>query len=145
METSFLVIPFKSVGKIEFGMDKIEIENFFGRSPDYIDIGFLGKTNMVWGDITVKINKKGVVDEVTFGSSEEIHVLLNAIDLLKDSQVIKKLNKIEEPDSIVGFKVYYSLGIAITGTGKSKEERTVSVFSKELVKQWKKISSKNIL
>ena len=144
METSFLVIPFKSVGKIEFGMEKIEIENLFGRSPDHIDIGFLGKTNMVWGDITVKINKKGIVDEVTFGTSEKIHVLLNDIDLLKESQVIKKLNKLEEPDNVVGFKVYYSLGIAITGTGKSKEERTVSVFSKALVKQWKKISSENI-
>lgn len=141
METTFLVTPFNYVGKIVFGMGKIEIENLFGKAPDYINVGFLGKINMSWGDITVKINKRGIVDEVTFGASGEMHLLLNDIDLLKDPQVMKKLNRIEKPDNIVGFKVYYSLGIAITGTGKSKEERTVSVFSKELVKQWKKISS----
>ena len=37
----------------------------------------------------------------------------------------------------VGFKVYFEVGIALTGFGKYKEAKTISIFSKELINIWK--------
>jgi hypothetical protein len=141
MGASYVIIPYQSVGKIVFGMAKSEIEDIFGKSPDYVDIGFLGKTNMKWGNVTVVINKKGIVDEVIISFSDMLHVFLNDIDLLNDPIVAKKLNKVDKPENAMGTKVYYKLGIAMTGIGKTKDDKTVSIFSKELIKQWKKYTS----
>jgi hypothetical protein len=47
------------------------------------------------------------------------------------------LTRLEKPLNTLGFKVFFNFGIAVTGFSKNKESKSISVFSKELVKDWK--------
>ena len=136
MNKEYKIEPYISVGDIRFGMTEEEVELLFGRKPDQVYIDFLKRENLIWGDVSVKLNKKKLVEEVSFAGT--VNVFYEGVNILKDSTVTKVLNRIEKPLSSVGFKIYPSLGIAITGFSKKPEVKTVSVFSKELLKEWKK-------
>lgn len=135
MEEKLLIHPYISVGNIRFGMMKEEVELLFEREADTVFQDFLKRTDARWENISVKFNKKGFVNEISFVNGR-YKVFYEDTDLFC-GDIVKILNKKEKPFNTVGFKVYFEVGIALTGFGKNKEEKTVSIFSKELVKVWK--------
>lgn len=50
---------------------------------------------------------------------------------------------IEKPFERLGFKVYFSLGITITGFSDNEEATTVNIFSSDLKDKWKNLLQKN--
>ncbi|NMA74916.1 MAG: hypothetical protein GX963_12325 [Bacteroidales bacterium] len=139
MEKELLLKPYLSVGSIKFGMKRNEVEALFGREPEFEHKDFLDRTNLGWGEISVIINKKNQVEEITFSPTGDFQVIWNDIDILNDSDVIKKLNKFEKSSKTEGVKLYFTIGIALTGVGNAKEKsKSLSVFSKDLEKKWRK-------
>ena len=137
MNNEFKINPYESVGDIRFGMAKDEIMALFGKEPDNISFDYLQRTNMMWDNISIKLNAKELVNDISFVDSK-YKIFYKDISVMEGSgALIKLLNKTEKPLNTVGFKVYFAVGIALTGFGKSKEDKTISVFSKELIKLWK--------
>ena len=136
MEEDLLIHPYISIGNIKFGMNEEEGKLVFNKNPDIVLHDYLKRIDARWDNVSVKFDKKGLVNEVSFVNGR-YRVLFEDIDVLNDNSIIKVLNKIEKPLNTVGFKVYFKVGIALTGFGKNKEEKTISIFSKELIKIWK--------
>jgi len=137
MLNSFNAIPFKSVGPIEFGCTKDALLEIMGK-PDYIDKTTY--TDIRWKNLAVKLNKKDVVTEISFIKGE-LKVFFDNIDMLNEPHLDKMLGKLDSPEERLGFKVYYSLGISITGFSKPKEAVAITFFTKDLLKWWKKFIS----
>ena len=136
MEEDLLIHPYISIGNIKFGMNEEEVKLLFNNNPDIVLHDYLKRTDARWDNISVKFDKKGLVNEVSFIKGR-YRAFFDDIDLFNDNNTIKTLNKIEKPLNTMGFKVYLKIGIALTGFGKNKEEKTISIFSKELIKIWK--------
>ena len=136
MEEDLLIHPYISIGNIKFGMNDEEVNLLFNKNPDIVLHDYLKRTDARWDNISVKFDKKGLVNEVSFIKGR-YRAFFDDIDLFNDNNTIKTLNKIEKPLNTMGFKVYFKIGIALTGFGKNKEEKTISIFSKELIKIWK--------
>ena len=130
----FKIEPYVGVGKINFGMSKAEIKTLIG-NPVIETIGFLGFTEFQYKKFTIRFNKKGMVNEISFLS--DVLVMINDIDIFNNPNSIKELTRLEKPLNTLGFKVFFNFGIAVTGFSKNKENKSISVFSKELVKDWK--------
>ena len=137
MKDELLIYPYVSVGDIKFGMKKEDVESIFDREPDTVSQDYLKRIDARWDNVSIKFNKKKIVNEISFISGK-YKVIYEDIDIFSNDNIIKLLNKNEKPLNTVGFKVYFEVGIALTGFGKNKEEKTVSVFSKELIDLWKK-------
>jgi hypothetical protein len=140
MKNEYLIKPYLSVGQIEFGMSREEVERLFDVPPDRVAKSFTGKTGLYWNNISVKINTLNKMDEISFLSGGTYNIVLNDINLFEDVEVKKKLDSIEIPFVNRGFEVYFSLGISTTGFSNKEEEsneKTVSIFSKELIPAWK--------
>ena len=137
MKDELLIYPYVSVGDIKFGMKKEDVESIFDREPDTVSQDYLKRIDARWENVSIKFNKKKIVNEISFISGK-YKVIYEDIDIFSNDNIIKLLNKNEKPLNTVGFKVYFEVGIALTGFGKNKEEKTVSVFSKELIDLWKK-------
>ena len=133
MDTKFNIVPYVSVGEIKFGMTLDELTEIFGKAPDtnYKD-AILKITHLEWDNVSIRLNKQGKVNEVTFleGVNKAYY---EGIDILNTPALIKILNKIEKPYNTVGFKIYLKIGIALSGFSRYKEEKTVSVFSKKMI------------
>lgn len=124
----FEIDPYAGVGPVKFGMSKKDVEKILGKPEDaYKD--FLDRTVEVRGSISIKY-AKSKVNEVSF--LDGVDVFLNGINILKDKDAIKKLDSLGQPHNSVGFKIYFDLGIMVTGFSKKKEDKTLSVFAKEL-------------
>lgn len=136
MEEDLLIHPYISIGNIKFGMNEEEVKLLFNNNLDIVLHDYLKRTDARWDNISVKFDKKGLVNEVSFIKGR-YRAFFDDIDLFNDNNTIKTLNKIEKPLNTMGFKVYFKIGIALTGFGKNKEEKTISIFSKELIKIWK--------
>lgn len=136
MEEDLLIHPYISIGNIKFGMNEEEVKLLFNNNPDIVLHDYLKRTDARWDNISVKFDKKGLVNEVSFIKGR-YRAFFDDIDLFNDNNTIKTLNKIEKPLNTMGFKVYFKIGIAVTRFGKNKEEKTISIFSKELIKIWK--------
>lgn len=136
MEEDLLIHPYISIGNIKFGMNEEEVKLLFNNNPDIVLHDYLKRTDARWDNISVKFDKKGLVNEVSFIKGR-YRAFFDDIDLFNDNNTIKTLNKIEKPLNTMGFKVYFKIGIALTGFSKNKEEKTISIFSKELIKIWK--------
>ncbi len=136
MDDNWIINPYVSIGDIKFGMKKEEVELLFNKKPDIVSQDYLKRTDARWDNISVKFNKKGLANEVSFVNGK-YRVFFEDIDILNDDDAMKILNKIEKPLNTVGYKVYFATGIALTGFGKNKEEKTISIFSKELINLWK--------
>ena len=104
----FIFEPYLSVGNIKFGMNRNEIENLFIEKPLFETIDFRNRIHLGWNDFSILLNKKNLVAEVTFTPGESNRVLCNDIDILNDSNIIKKLNKYETPIKGRGVKLYSS-------------------------------------
>ena len=135
MKKTYNLIPYVSVGNIKFGMTKTDLIEVFNKDPDSTSVSFSKRTTLDWNNIKVRLNKKGLVDEVSFIENDT--VLYNELDILNDPNAIKELSKKEKPYNTVGFKVFFEFGIAVTGFSKKKDHKSLSVFSKELIKEWK--------
>lgn len=136
MEEDLLIHPYNSIGNIKFGMNEEEVKLLFKKNPDTVLRDYLKRTDARWDNVSVKFDKKGLVNEVSFVNGR-YRAFFEDIDVLNDNSITKVLNKIEKPLNTVGFKVYFKVGIALTGFGKNKEEKTISIFSKDLIKVWK--------
>lgn len=135
MESELLVNPYISIGDIKFGMKKEEVVQLFEREPDTSFQDCLKRTDARWENISVKFNKKGLVNEVSFVDGK-YQVFFEKTNLLS-KDIIEVLKKKEKPLDTVGFKVFFEVGVALCGFGRNKEEKSVSIFSKELIKIWK--------
>ena len=136
----FTLEPYISVGDIKFGMSREEIEGLFEEKPKFEHVDFLKMQHLGWHSFSV-IFKKNQVEEVTFTPDGSHQVIWGDIDILNDTQVVRKLNKFEKASKTLDSTLYFTLGIALIGKGK---DRTLSVFSKKAGKEWKQsvISSK---
>ena len=136
----FTLEPYISVGDIKFGMSREEIEGLFEEKPKFEHVDFLKRQHLGWHSFSV-IFKKNQVEEVTFTPDGSHQVIWGDIDILNDTQVVRKLNKFEKASKTLDSTLYVTLGIALIGKGK---DRTLSVFSKKAGKEWKQsvISSK---
>ena len=136
----FTLEPYISVGDIKFGMSREEIEGLFEEKPKFEHVDFLKRQHLGWYSFSV-IFKKNQVEEVTFTPDGSHQVIWGDIDILNDTQVVRKLNKFEKASKTLDSTLYFTLGIALIGKGK---DRTLSVFSKKAGKEWKQsvISSK---
>lgn len=136
----FTLEPYISVGDIKFGMSREEIEGLFEEKPKFEHVYFLKRQHLGWHSFSV-IFKKNQVEEVTFTPDGSHQVIWGDIDILNDTQVVRKLNKFEKASKTLDSTLYFTLGIALIGKGK---DRTLSVFSKKAGKEWKQsvISSK---
>lgn len=65
---------------------------------------------------------------MTFTPDGSHQVIWGDIDILNDTQVVRKLNKFEKASKTLDSTLYFTLGIALIGKGK---DRTLSVFSKK--------------
>lgn len=138
MKANFVMNPYVSVGEIKFGMNRDEVKSLFEQEPDfeYTDPVMKIKT-LQWDNLKVRLNIKGKVEEISFfeGANKAI---FQDINMLEEPALSKILDKIDKPMSTVGFKVYFKIGVAITGFSKKKDDKTVTIFSKELIPLWKK-------
>lgn len=127
--TTYRIEPHVGVGPIRFGMRKKEVERVLGKPADtYKD--FLDRTVEVRGDVSVKYGSGGKVNEVSF--LQDADVWLGDISILKDRDAVKRLDALDKPEVSVGYRIYFGLGLMLTGFGRKKEAKTVSVFAKEL-------------
>ena len=136
MKEDLLIQPYVSVGDIRFGMKMEDVKRLFNKEPDIKSRDYLKRIDVCWENISIKFDKKGFVNEVSFINGK-YKAIYEGIDVLNDNNIINLLNKIEKPLNTVGYKVYFKAGVALTGFGKNKEEKTISVFSSELIDLWK--------
>ena len=136
----YVVESFVSVGKIKFGMSKEEVKKIFGKEPASEDKNWINKTNMMYDNINVILNKKGVVDEITFTEGKN-EIIFDGMDLYKEKNIIKLLTTKEKPLKSAGDIIFINMGIGFLQF-KYKEERAITVFAKELKKEYFKISKK---
>jgi len=138
MHEIFSIKSYISVGPFLFGMNKQEVEALFSKEPDRVKKGFTGKLGMYWDNIVIKYNEFEQVDEISFVSGGEYNVSYCEIDLFQDPSAKEKLDLIELPKNVVGYDVYFSIGIAITGFTANDTSKTVTVFDKSLIPIWEK-------
>lgn len=134
MKRSFEITPYESVGPINFGMSRAELEKILGK-PDSVDID--RTTDLRWSNLTARLNSKQTLYEMSFIKGP-FKVYFNDQELLNERHLDKVLGKIEDPLERLGFKVYFSLGIAITGFSKVVDAKALTVFSKDQKRWWKK-------
>ena len=139
MQNEFIVVPYRSVGLIEFGMNKSIVEAILYK-PNRI-IKKKERTNMIWKNLSVKFDKNDLVNEVSFIDGE-YRVFYNGIDLLSEPFLDKILDKIDISFEKLGFKVYFSLGFAITGFSGFEDDKAINIFSKDIKERWKKFIEK---
>ena len=133
-QVTFNIDPYIGAGPIKFGMTKAQVAKILGK-PEHSGKTYTGRTDERRGPIAIRYNKKGKVDEISF--LDTVSVTFDGQDLFNSPKGLKFLETKEKPVSSYGFKIFFSLGIAVTGISKKKEEKTVSVFAKELESLWK--------
>lgn len=134
MQHVFSIHPYSGVGPITFGMSRRRVAALLGQ-PEAVDRDFLGRVAEVRGGVSVKYDKANRVNEISFTS--DVDVYLGDVHVFASKRLLKQLAATEEPYETVGFKVFFGIGIALTGFGKKKEAKTLSVFSKDLVPLWR--------
>lgn len=136
LNQEFIIVPYQSVGPIRFGMSRKEIETLFGKPQKEIK-DMLERSELIYGDLSIKLAKKSGVNEVSFSKDPSINLTYNDLNIFQTEDIIKKLDQIEKPFNTVGFKVFFEIGLALTGFSKKKDDKTASVFAKELIALWK--------
>ncbi|WP_441899868.1 hypothetical protein [Pedobacter psychrotolerans] len=136
LNQEFNIVPYQSVGPIRFGMSRKEIETLFGKPQKEIK-DMLERSELIYGDLSIKLAKKSGVNEVSFSKDPSINLTYNDLNIFQTEDIIKKLDQIEKPFNTVGFKVFFEIGLALTGFSKKKDDKTASVFAKELIALWK--------
>jgi len=136
MNKNFEIISYVGVGEIKFGMSMEQLKSIFNCPPEieYYD-PVMKVTKLTWYNINVRLNSKKEVEEISF-SEGAFRPVYNNNDLLADPDLAKNLGKTEKPLNTVGFKVSFESGIAITGFSKKKDDKSVTVFAKQLIADW---------
>ena len=133
------VESFVSVGSIRFGMTREEVINIFGREPVNEYKSWNNKTNLMYDDdnINIILNKKGVVDEITF--TEGINeIIFEGKSLFREKDIIKILSSKEKPLISSGDIIFINVGIGFLQF-KYKEDRAITAFAKELKNEYTKL------
>ena len=135
----FILKPYESVGKINFGMTVKEVESILGKAEKVIERN--GRKDMIWQNLSVKYDKDKKVNEIGF-SQGKFKVFYDDIDLLNNPNAGKLLDEKDKSFEKLGFKVYFKPGLSITGFSDDEESTSVSFFSKDLVKRWEDLVKK---
>ena len=137
----YVVVPFKSVGNLKFGMTQEDVEGIMGKPNETIDDKIMGEVRESRNDfILIYIRKKLV--EVRFSDKlnlEEIEIVLGSINLFDCPNVVDTL--LNYPNSkpskkVKGYINFYGLGINLGGFGKTKlkDSREMRIFAKGRIK-----------
>lgn len=130
---TFNIEPYIGAGPIKFGMTKAAVAKILGK-PEHSGKISMGRTDERRGAVAIRYNKKGKVDEISF--LDTVFVTFEEQDLFNSPKGLKFLETKEKPIDKYGFKIFFGLGVAVTGISKKKEEKTISVFAKELEPLW---------
>jgi len=130
-EIVFNILPYEGAAPILFGMTPAQVEAILGKPQDKF-IDFLQRNVEIRENISIKYNKKGLTNEITFSPGTD--VILNEINIFKDREMLSKLALLDTHEDSMGFKTFFKLGVSLTGFSKKKESKTISVFSKEMKK-----------
>ena len=136
LSQKFIIVPYQSVGPIRFGMSRKEIETLLGKPLKEIN-DILERSELIYGDLSIKLAKKTGVNEVSFNKDPSINLIYNDLNIFQTEDIIEKLKQVEKPFNSVGFKVFFEIGLALTGFSKKKDDKTASIFAKELIALWK--------
>ena len=135
----YVVESFVSVGRIRFGMTKDDVKKIFGKEPVSEYKSWDNKaTNLIYSDINVILNKKGVVEEITFTEGKD-DIIFDGKNLYKEKNIIKILSSKEKPLKSLGDIIFINMGIGFLQF-KYKEERAITAFAKELKKEYIRLS-----
>ncbi|MBL0341133.1 MAG: hypothetical protein IPP71_09515 [Bacteroidetes bacterium] len=133
---AFQIVSFESVGPINFGMKSSEIDSLLGPCEVIIKHKDGGNDERRFNSkLSIKYNFKNECVEVSL--EKNLNVMLSGISIFKTKNLIEKLSKFDNPVEKVGFVIFFKLGIALTGFGIKKDDKTISVFSKENLVKWK--------
>ncbi|WP_452231750.1 hypothetical protein [Lacinutrix sp. MEBiC02595] len=137
MKKKYDVVPFVSVGKMEFGMTKDQIEDIIGKPSDIIDDNIMGEVRVHYPDFILVFIRKKLVD-VRFSDQlnmDNTLLFIKGINILETKNLIEVLSEItrsKPSNEIKGFINFYGLGINLAGFGKKKmkDKREVRFYSK---------------
>ncbi|MDR2926150.1 MAG: hypothetical protein LBU76_09445 [Azoarcus sp.] len=135
----YIIESFVSVGKIKFGMTRDEVIDIFGKEPVSEYKSWRQKINLMYSDecINIILNKKGIVDEITF--TEGNNDIIFEEKSLYGKDVIKFLSSRDKPIKLPGDIIFINIGIGFLQY-KHKEDKAITVFAKELKKEYLKLS-----
>lgn len=133
---TFNIEPYIGAGPIKFGMTKAEVSKILGK-PEHSAKNSIGLLVERRGAVKIRYNDKGKANEISF--LDTVSVIFDGQDLFNSPQGLKFLQTKEKPIDKYGFKVFFSLGIAVTGISKKKEDKTLTVFAKELEPLWREV------
>lgn len=136
LNQEFIIVPYQSMGAIRFGMSRKDVEILFGKPQKEIK-DTLERTELIYEDVSIKQAKKSGVNEVSFNENQFINLTYHDLNIFKTEDIIEKLKQVEKPFNSVCFKVFFEIGLALTGFSKKKDDKTASIFAKELIALWK--------
>jgi len=87
----YIIEPFVSVGNIKFDMTRDDIIELFGKKHDQELCHWDKRKNIFYSNIHIKINQKGVVNEIIFYEGEN-ELTFGGKNLYKDKNIIKLLS-----------------------------------------------------
>jgi hypothetical protein len=137
MGKEYNIIPFVSVGEIQFGMAKDNILKLFESEP-IIDKDFLNKIHLKWDFISIILNKEGLASEITISESDN-EIIYCGKNLFKNKKIIKVFDEMEEPIINYGYRIYVNTGIGFVDWNR-KRNRVITIFAKEMIKEYKKLN-----
>lgn len=127
----YIIVPFRQVGQLKFGMTREEVATILGPFARESKT-FTGRIAEFRENISTKY-KKDKLNEISFLPGAKL--LLDDYNLLEQKGVDYIMNKYNH-ESDLGFTVFPELGLAFTGFGKSKDAKTVSCFTKAVLKEY---------
>ena len=139
----FVVIPYKSVGDLNFSMTQLDVEQILGKSYETINDNIMGEIREYRTDFILVYIRNKLVD-IRFSDKNklnEINIYLNDIVINNCSNIIDVLINYpnSKPSEIFnGYINFYGLGINLGGFGKakSKEGREIRFFAKNRIKYY---------
>jgi hypothetical protein len=139
MNTNFIITPFISVGSLLFGMNQDNIETLFDEKAKYLSTDYSGKLNLGWDNISLRINKNGFLDEISFFADGIYKPFIYDINIFEDPLFKQKIDILTTKSfDISGTEVYLSIGMSMTGFSDN-DDRTITIFSKGMIPIWQNL------
>ncbi|WP_405397838.1 hypothetical protein [Maribacter sp. Asnod2-G09] len=137
MKKKYEVIPFISVGNINFGISKENVEENIGKPNKIIDNPIMGEVSVYYPDFILIFIRKRLVD-VRFTDElnmDNLSIIVKEVDILETKNLINILSEMpraKPSKEIKGYINFYNLGLNLAGFGrkKMKNKREIRFFSK---------------
>ncbi len=122
------IIPYQSVGRIEFGMTADDIIDVLGE-PHGTTRNRLGETVLDHGLTRITVDDR--VGAVEVALLPDAHPTLNGVDIFGSSAALNRLLLMDgAPMETLGFLVFLNLGITVTGLHDGdKSQRAATAFA----------------